>query len=107
MATPSHNKLHMKINNHSRDSSPSPTGKKIESLASKLALLPQAKSTLVDEKSQPLVMSDAAMQKRLKNLEEYVNQKRKLKDREDAMSVASQLIDTYSKQGDVRSQTSK
>jgi hypothetical protein len=96
----------MKINNHSRDSSPSPTGKKIESLASKLALLPQAKSTLVDEKS-PLVMSDAAMQKRLKNLEEYVNQKKKLKDREDAMSVASQLIDTYSKQGDMRSQTSK
>jgi hypothetical protein len=34
-------------------------------------------------------MSDAAMQRRLKNLEEYVNQKKKLRDREDAMSVAS------------------
>ncbi len=50
-------------------------------------------------------MSDAAMQKRLKNLEEYVSQKRKLRDREDAISVASQLIDTYSRGGDAKSQT--
>lgn len=48
-------------------------------------------------------MSEAAMQKRLKNLEEYVNQKKRLRDREDAISVASQLIDTYSKQGDTKS----
>ena len=48
-------------------------------------------------------MSDAAMQKRLKNLEEYVSQKRKLRDREDAISVASQLIDTYSRGGDAKS----
>ena len=34
-------------------------------------------------------MSDAAMQRRLKNLEEFVSQKKKLRDREDAMSVAS------------------
>ena len=52
-------------------------------------------------------MSDAAMQRRLKNLEEYVNQKKKLRDREDAMSVASQLIDTYSKNGDTKSSVSK
>ena len=52
-------------------------------------------------------MSEAAMQKRLKNLEEYVNQKKRLRDREDAISVASQLIDTYSKQGDTKSQASK
>ena len=52
-------------------------------------------------------MSDAAMQRRLKNLEEYVNQKKKIRDREDAMSVASQLIDTYSKNGDTKSSVSK
>jgi len=55
----------------------------------------------------PLTMSDAAMQRRLKNLEEYVNQKKKLRDREDAMSVASQLIDSYSKNGDTKSSVSK
>jgi len=52
-------------------------------------------------------MSYAAMQRRLKNLEEYVNQKKKIRDREDAMSVASQLIDTYSKNGDTKSSVSK
>ena len=52
-------------------------------------------------------MSDAAMQRRLKNLEEYVNQKKKIRDREDAMSVASQLIDSYSKNGDTKSSVSK
>lgn len=34
-------------------------------------------------------MSDAAMNKRIKNLEEFINQKKRLRDREDAMSVAS------------------
>lgn len=42
----------------------------------------------------PLVMSEAAISKRLKNLEEYIRSKRKSKDREDAVSHASLVIDT-------------
>ncbi len=37
------------------------------------------------------------MNKRLKNLEEFINQKKRIKDREDAMSVASQVIDNMSR----------
>lgn len=40
LTTPAHNKLASKMNNQSVESSPSPTGKKIESLASRLASLP-------------------------------------------------------------------
>jgi hypothetical protein len=43
------------------------------------------------------------MSKRLKNLEEFINQKKRVRDREDAMSVASQVLDHISKGGDGRS----
>ena len=51
-------------------------------------------------------MSDAAMSKRLKNLEEFINSKRRMRDREDAVSVASQVLDNLSKADCLRSQTS-
>ena len=54
----------------------------------------------------PLVMSEAAINKRLKNLEEYIHSKKRLKDREDAASHASQVIDSISKHNDARSHTS-
>jgi len=37
----------------------------------------------------PLGMSEAAMSKRLKNLEEFINSKKRMRDREDAISVAT------------------
>lgn len=52
----------------------------------------------------PLVMSEAAVNKRLKNLDEYIAAKRNLRDREDAISHASQIIETMSK-ADLKSQT--
>ncbi|TNV83463.1 hypothetical protein FGO68_gene778 [Halteria grandinella] len=58
------------------------------------------------EEKVPLVMSEAAINKRLKNLEDYIQSKKRLKDREDAVSHASQVIDTLSKQNDTKSHTS-
>jgi hypothetical protein len=43
------------------------------------------------------MMSEAAVSKRIKNLEEYIGAKKKQKDREDAVSHASQVIDSMSK----------
>ena len=37
----------------------------------------------------PLGLTESAMNKRLKNLEEFINSKKRLKDKEDAISVAS------------------
>jgi hypothetical protein len=61
----------------------------------KLALLNSKNSPPSD--NVPLGMSDAAMNKRLKNLEEFINSKKRLRDREDAVSVASQVLDHMSK----------
>ncbi len=44
------------------------------------------------------------MSKRLKNLEEFINSKKRMRDREDAISVATQVLDTMSK-ADARSHT--
>ena len=56
--------------NNSIESSNSPSPRKTDALAPRLSL--PSKLSAIDDKS-PLTMSDAAMQRRLKNLEEYVN----------------------------------
>ena len=84
LATPN-NKITLNKNN-SIESSNSPSPRKGDSIAPRLSL--PSKLSVINDKA-PLTMSDAAMQRRLKNLEEYVNQKKNLRDREDAMSVAS------------------
>ena len=85
LATPT-NKNSLNKNNNSIESSLSPSPRKAESVAPRLSL--PSKISVINDKA-PLTMSDAAMQRRLKNLEEFVSQKKKLRDREDAMSVAS------------------
>jgi hypothetical protein len=55
----------------------------------------------------PLGMTEAAISKRLKNLEEFINSKKRARDRDDAISVASQVLDTLSKVDGGRSQTSQ
>ena len=37
----------------------------------------------------PLGMTEAAINKRLKNLEDFINSKKRVRDRDDAISVAS------------------
>ncbi len=50
-------------------------------------------------------MSDAALNKRWKNLEDYISRKNP-KDKDDALSHASQYLETQSK-SDIKSQTAK
>lgn len=87
LVTPSNKNVFTKNNNSIESSSSRSPRKGGDSLAPRLLSLP-SKLSVIDDKA-PLTMSDAAMQRRLKNLEEYVNQKKKIRDREDAISVAS------------------
>lgn len=69
LATPT-NKIAFNKNNNSIESSNSPSPRKGDSIAPRLSL--PSKLSVINDKA-PLTMSDAAMQRRLKNLEEYVN----------------------------------
>lgn len=55
----------------------------------KLAMMNHKNSANTENGLLPLGMTEAAINKRLKNLEEFINSKKRARDRDDAISVAS------------------
>jgi len=74
--------MHPALQNVSANSSP-----RLDHI--KLAMMNHKNSPKNEKGLLPLGMTEAAISKRLKNLEEFINSKKRARDRDDAISVAS------------------